>query len=40
VQNLREADVLEHMREKHPIDFEDLQSWTEAFTEPEDAVRR
>jgi len=24
------------MRDKHPIDFEDLETWTEAFKEPED----
>ena len=35
-QNLREADVLDHMRDKHPIDYEDLQTWAEAFREPED----
>ncbi len=39
LQNLRETEVLDHMRDKHPIDYEDLGNWEEAFTEPESAVR-
>jgi hypothetical protein len=38
LQNLRETEVLDHMRDKHPIDYEDLGNWEEAFTEPESAV--
>jgi hypothetical protein len=26
------------MKEKHPIDYEDLQTWEEAFREPEHEV--